>query len=206
MAIVDLHFVNELIQARETLHGGSRGAPLVKNQHRVGTSINRSCIVMLSALLQSYIEDLFKEAVKRAFPKIGSDDKQMERYWKQMKGWGNPSDDNIETLFLKIGVPEVLNGLSWQATNSESIKEKLKTMNLIRNQIAHGHKKLNINDRHGNTALYSLTLEKVKMYRNFVESFAFHFSRHMEALIPQAAAFNGSTNISFSCARALASS
>ncbi|HEX2815346.1 MAG TPA: hypothetical protein VHN39_03060 [Phenylobacterium sp.] len=51
MAKIDLFFVEELIEARKEQHGGLPGAPLVIDGHRVGTSISRSCIVMLSAQL-----------------------------------------------------------------------------------------------------------------------------------------------------------
>ena len=105
MAQVDLHFVNELIQVRQTQHGGARGAPPLVGNHRIGVSINRSCIVMLSALLQVYIEEVFQDAAKRAFPALQNNQASFDEYWKQMKNWGNPSDVNIKTLFLirKIG-------------------------------------------------------------------------------------------------------
>lgn len=62
-----------------------------------------------------------------------------------MKQWGNPSDENITRLFLKIGVVDVLDGLSWKGFSNQSVRDKLRLLNLIRNQIAHGKKHLEVN-------------------------------------------------------------
>jgi hypothetical protein len=85
MATLDLHFIDELIGVRQAQHGGGRGAPPLQGGHRIGASINRSCIVMLSAVLQSYIEDVFKEAANRAFPQLVANGDAFDRYWKQLK-------------------------------------------------------------------------------------------------------------------------
>lgn len=179
MAEIDLHYVNELIEVRQDQHGGARGAPPIVNGHRIGASINRSCIVMLSALLQSYVEEEFKEAARRRFPTLNANLKAFEAYWKQMKGWGNPSDSNIRHLFLKIGVPDVLDGMTWQRTDAERIRFKLRELNEIRNQIAHGTRQLTINQQ-----AYSLDLAKVVAFRNFVEQFAVRFTTHVAATVP----------------------
>lgn len=178
MADVDLHFVDELIAVRRDQHGGGRGAPPLQGGHRIGASINRSCIVMLSALLQSYVEEVFGEAARRTFPRLNADDAYYERYWNQMKGWGNPSGANVRSLFLKIGIPDVFDGLSWQGTTTERIRTRLDALNQIRNQIAHGRRDLTLN---GNR--YSLSLARVQTYRNFAENFGGRFSEHVDGLI-----------------------
>ena len=96
-----------------------------------------------------------------------------------MSQWGNPSDDNIKRLFLKIGVPDVFDGLSWQRTTTADIKTKLNVLNQLRNRIAHGSSNLTVNK-----AAYFLTLAKVSGFRNLAESFATRFSDHVKSLIP----------------------
>ena len=177
MAEIDLHFVDELIEVRRIQHGGGRGAPPIQGGHRIGTSINRSCIVMLSALLQSYVEEVFGEAARRTFPRLNVDDAHYEKYWKQMKDWGNPSGSNVRKLFLKIGILDVFDGLSWQGTNTEKIWTQLETLNQIRNQIAHGTRELRLSGRG-----YSLSLARVERYRNFAEKFGERFSEHVDEL------------------------
>jgi hypothetical protein len=179
MADIDLHYVDELIGVRQAQHGGNRGAPPIVGGHRTGASINRSCIVMLSALLQAYVEEVFKEAARRAFPVLGANEPDFESYWKQMKEWGNPNDSNITRLFLKIGIIDVFAGLSWQGTTTAEIRLKLDHLNQLRNRIAHGSRQLTINN-----AQYSLSLAKVRMFRNFADNFGARFSEHVIQLVP----------------------
>ncbi|MDR6333877.1 hypothetical protein GGQ86_002347 [Xanthobacter flavus] len=179
MATIDLHYVDELIQARQSQHGGSPGAPPVLGGHRVGTSINRSCIVMLSALLQSYVEEVFQDAARRVFPQFAAHQDGFDAYWRQVKGWGNPSDSNIKTLFLRLGVVDVFSGLSWQHTDERAIKKNLDTLNQLRNQIAHGASRIVVNQ-----ASYSLSLAEVTRFRNFSHTFANRFERHVAGFIP----------------------
>lgn len=173
MTKLNLTYVDELIAVRKMLHGGSPGAPKkVNDGSRQGDSINRSCVVMISALLQSYVQGVFEACAKKALPTLKNSD-VWESYWKQMKGWGNPSADNTKILFLKIGVSDVFDGLSWQKCENKSVRSKLNQLNHIRNSIAHGGKKLYINK-----VEYSLTLQKVNAFRNFAEAFAERFERH----------------------------
>lgn len=179
MAELDLHYVNELIAVRREQHGGGQGAPAIEAGHRIGASINRSCIVMLSALLQTHVEDVFQDAAKRAFPALNANAGAFALYWNQMKNWGNPSDVNIGNLFLRIGVPDVFDGLSWQRTTTADIKRKLGELNQVRNRIAHGNRNLTLNG-----APYSLTLAKVEAYRNLAGSFGQRFAAHVAVLVP----------------------
>jgi len=173
MVELNLTYVDELISVRQVLHGGNRGAPRkVEDGSREGESINRSCIVMMSALLQSYIQDVFQRCAQQALPTLAND-VVWEAYWKQMNRWGNASADNAKTLFLKIGVDDIFAGLSWQKCDNAAIRSKLNTLNHIRNSIAHGGARLRVNN-----ADYALTLAKVKTFRNFVEAFSDRFEAH----------------------------
>ena len=136
---------------------------------------------MLSALLQSYVEEVFGEACRRTFPRLNANSEDYEAYWRQLKGWGNPSDSNIRSLFLKIGIPDVFLGLSWQGTTTDRIRVRLDTLNQIRNQIAHGRRQLTVN---GNN--YSLTLARVRALRDFAKNFGERFSNHVNEVLPGA--------------------
>ena len=173
MPTLDLHYVDELIKARRDLHGNKPGAPLITEGHRVGQSINRSCIVMLSALLQSYLEDVFKQCARSVFPALVSDEKAFDLYWKQMRGWGNPDERNIKSLFMRLGVIDIFGDLSWQGTTNARIKANLNDLNQIRNKIAHGTKDLTLGGKS-----YSLSLKNVESFRDFIQNFALRFSDH----------------------------
>ncbi|GAB5460211.1 HEPN domain-containing protein [Hoeflea alexandrii] len=176
MAELNLTYVDELISVRQIQHGGARGAPKrVEDGSREGASINRSSIVLLSALLQSYVQEVFETAAKQALPALAADD-VWTSYWKQMKSWGNPSAENTKTLFLKIGIHDVFDGLSWQKCDNSLIRSRLNQLNHVRNSIAHGAAVLRVND-----VDYFLTLQKVKTFRNFAEAFADRFEDHVMA-------------------------
>jgi hypothetical protein len=175
MAELDLHYVNELIDVRQEQHGGGVGAPAVINGHRVGASINRSCMVMLSALLQSFVEDVFQEA---SIELLGIDEAVQDDYRKSFSRWGNPSDSNIKSLFLRLGVEDVLNDLGWQRTTNQRIRENLRSLNGLRNQIAHGRRDLRLKN-----ARYSLSLAEVIRFRDFVWSFADRFPGHVRWML-----------------------
>lgn len=179
MATIDLHYIDELIQVRQAQHGGNPGAPPVLGGHRVGVSINRSCVVMLSALLQAYVEEVYKDAARRMFPHLAARPADFDIYWRQMKMWGNPSDANIKALFLRLGVADVFNGLSWQRTNTAAIKKNLEVLNIARNQIAHGAPHLTVNQ-----SPYSLSLAEVVRFRNFADAFGNRFEHHVASFIP----------------------
>jgi hypothetical protein len=173
---LSLNYIDEVIRVRKALHGGHRGAPrLIAHDMRAGASLNRSCIVLLSAQLQTFVEEVFEAEVRHVMPRLNSD-AEWKRYWKQVQRWGNPSDENIRKLFLGIGLPDVLHGLSWQRSTTAKIKENLKLLNEVRNDIAHGKAQLRFNDQP-----YNLTLAEVVRLRNFAENFGKRFKGHVES-------------------------
>jgi hypothetical protein len=169
---LDLHYVDELIAVRQGQHGGGRGAPLIENGHRVGASINRSCVVMISALLQSYVEEVFADVSAGYLGIETNEDKAV--YRKTFGRWGNPSDQNIRVLFNRLGIADVLGDLAWQATTPARVCANLRQLNEIRNQVAHGKRSLLHNNRR-----YSLSLAEAHRFRNFARSFADRFEPHV---------------------------
>jgi hypothetical protein len=128
--------------------------------------------VLLSALLQSYVQEVFEIAAKEALPNLRND-QVWDTYWKQMKSWGNPSADNITSLFLKIGIDDVLGKLSWQNCDNALVRRRLNELNQVRNSIAHGADTLKVNGKK-----YTLTLQRVGRFRNFARVFADNFEKH----------------------------
>lgn len=173
MVELNLTHVDELISVRQVLHGGNRGAPRrVEDGSREGASINRSCIVMLSALLQAYMQDVFKICARRALPSLRVD-AVWDAFWKEMKGWGNPSAENVKRLFLKIGVDDVFADLRWRKCNNSTVRSRLNQLNHVRNSIAHGANPLRVNG-----ADYFLTLARVKTFRIYSQQLAARFEEH----------------------------
>lgn len=170
---LDLTFVDELIAVRHGQHGGGVGAPPVAGGYRVGVSLNRSCVVMLSALLQGHVEEVFVRCSTALLNTLATP-AAAEEYRESFKRWGNPSASNIDQLFLRLGLVKALNGLRWQKCSNQSLRNKLNGINELRNKIAHGDAHLTLNG-----APFSLRLEQIERYRNFVGKFGDEFEPHV---------------------------
>lgn len=172
LATLSLTAVDELIAARKGLHGGAQGAPRVlRDGSREGRAINQACVLMLSATLQSYVEDVFIECSEKAFSRqLQSSD--LEKFRNSWKMWGNPSADNVTSLFNRLGVADVFEGLSWQRQSTQSLKTNLNTINQVRNRIAHAQE-IRVDNRP-----YALRLSGITRWRNTIEQFGKRFSKH----------------------------
>jgi hypothetical protein len=177
MAELDVFYIDELIAVRRAQHGGGQGAPEVIDGHRVGASINRSCIALLSAQLQTFVEDVFFDCAGTLLPHLNGP-AEAAGFRRSYSRWGNPSADNIRSLFQRLGVDNVLHGLVLRKCDNAKVRQRLNHLNEIRNGVAHGA----LNLRAGGAAV-SLSLVQVEMYRNFAVNFAARFPAHALAAV-----------------------
>ena len=169
---IDLHAVDELLEFRAFVNLGSPGAPPKYDGQRVGAALHNSCILMLSALLQGYVEDAFLDCARRCLRTL-TNPEIARACQSTISRWGNPKPDNIERLCLRIGMTDLLSGLSWQGCSTKQVKRKLEDLNKLRNQIAHrGYP-----DR-------PISLATVRNYRDFVERFAVRLAERVSAMCP----------------------
>ena len=177
MANLSLYALDEVISARRSLHGGTRGAPVkLTNGSREGDALNRACVVLLSSSLQSYVQDVFLDCSFRAFGRDlqGSALKNYKNTWSR---WGNPNPSNIIILFRRLGIDDVFDGLSWQGQATPTLKENFDRINQIRNSIAHG------GEIRVNNEPYSLQLNNITRWRNIAEQFGVRFETHARAFV-----------------------
>ena len=171
MATIDLQYVDELLQARRAMHGGGQGAPPIVNGARQGAALNRSCVLMISGLMQGYVEEVFFEVSEE---KLGLNAAQVVNYRDLYDRFGNPSPTNIRIHFRRLGVADVLAGLSWQARTTTSVIRALENLNHLRNQIAHGAVHLRLNGQP-----YALRTHDAQVFRDFAENFGSRFTGHV---------------------------
>lgn len=176
MAQLNLNSVDELIAVRQAQHGGGRGAPRANaDGTREGQALNRAVIVMTSAMLQAFCEDVFFEL---SDAKLGLDTPQRVAYRRLYAHWGNPSKENIRNQFRRLGAVDVLGGLSWQRCSPDAVLNNLDRLNQLRNQIAHGRAVLTIGNHD-----YPLSLAAARSYRNFVGQFGDRFENHARGVV-----------------------
>lgn len=174
---LSLTALDEVINARVSLHGGGRGAPAkLGDGTREGLALNKACIVLLSAALQSYVEDVFLECSFKAFGRTLVND-ELKNYRATWSRWGNPNPNNITTLFRRLGVDDVLEGLKWQKQSTLQLKNTLDAINQVRNCIAHG------SDIKVDKKDFPLHLARIRRWRNTCDQFGARFGDHAKAKI-----------------------
>ena len=123
----DLQTIGAFVQNLVTPPGPGRPAEV--------HALNSAAIALLSAHLQGYIVDLYKEvAVSTLTGKV----KDVNALVDTASLRGNPNVENITKLFATLGYPAILDSLSWQRMSNSQLKSKLRTFNVLRNQIVHG--------------------------------------------------------------------
>jgi HEPN superfamily RiboL-PSP-like protein len=98
-------------------------------------ALNSAGIALLSAHLQGYVVDLFKEVANET---LTGKVRNVVALIEVANTRGNPNEANITQLFQSIGYPRVLDGITWQRMNNNQLRAKLRTFNELRNKIVHG--------------------------------------------------------------------
>jgi hypothetical protein len=105
-------------------------------------ALNRAGIVLLTAHLEGYIEDLFEEAssvvASRVFDTTHYDVKVFVT--QATAPFRNPSPQNIKDLFARLGLPDVLAAIRWGTLSNDDIRKRLNELVQLRNKIAHGQR------------------------------------------------------------------
>ena len=126
---------------------------------------------MLSSALQAFVSDVFLACSQKAFGRVMTA-AEIKAYHATWNRWGNPSDQNITALFLRLGVTDVFDGLSWQRQSTATLKKNLDTINQVRNRIAHGQP-IQVDG-----SPYALRLSGIARWRNIAEQFGNRFEAH----------------------------
>jgi hypothetical protein len=130
---IALDGVEELIAAHKTLTGGTVGAP----KARQGAATARAAVVLLTAALEGYVEDLCEEAIELLFAGAPSQDRSNLKQWT-VGNMANPSAAKVDQLFFPLGLPWITAEIGWQKFAKPNARKWLKQMIDRRNAIAHG--------------------------------------------------------------------
>lgn len=139
--------LTRLRRAEASLNAGGQSLQVVARvvQHLVSDpgrgrprevhALNSAGIVLLSAHLQGYIADIFKEVANMT---LAGKVRDVTALIETANTRGNPNEANITRLFRSIGYADILGGISWQRMNNRQLRAKLRSFNELRNRIAHG--------------------------------------------------------------------
>lgn len=125
--VPDLQNIGAFVQNLVTPPGRGRPAEV--------HALNSAGIALLSAHLQGYIVDLYKEVAASTLTGKVQD---VSAIVESANLRGNPNTENINKLFASLGYPAIIDSLSWQRMSNVQLKNKIRTFNVLRNQIVHG--------------------------------------------------------------------
>ena len=129
--------VDELIAAHRPFTSGTRGAPSVSGSRRLGSALIRGGYVLLYAILEAFVEDLFKESCRLIYP--GLSDANLKLIFKETsEKFNTATPTNIDKLYLNVGLPFITSTIRWQKKSNDKFKSWLESLVQRRGSIAHG--------------------------------------------------------------------
>ena len=151
--------VEELLDAHQSLTGGNRGRPAQKQ----GAAVTKSGVVMLTAVFEAFVEDVFERAAKDVFADELDTTRKLKDFIRETSGrLNNASVKNIDFLYAQIGYPFILRELSWKGFNNTNLRESIDAMVSVRNKIAHG-------------GAPKVNLQNLRRWKNMIEAFSLRF-------------------------------
>lgn len=118
--------------------------------------LNRGGILLLSAHLEGYLEDLMEEALAAINPTLNG--RPLRR------GFTNPTARRIDEFYELLGLQDATKhpSIRWQNATNQTVRRKLGDLVALRNQIAHGQQT-------------TVHLTRVTHFRGIVVRFAARF-------------------------------
>ncbi len=103
-------------------------------------ALNRAGVVLLTAHLEGYIEDLFEEAANLIASEVFyTTYYDVNSFIAQATGpFHSPNPQNIKSLFARLGINDVLASVQWNPLTNKDVRQRLGDLVKLRNEIAHG--------------------------------------------------------------------
>ncbi len=131
--------IDELIAARDSICSGKVGKP-AKDQ---GAAVISSATLLLSAIFEAYIEEIFDLSLDKIHKTDDNDDanakvEELKKYTSHKNN--NVNIHNINNLFFYIGIPWIMSheNIRWKKFHNQKVQELIKELSMSRNSIAHG--------------------------------------------------------------------
>lgn len=126
--------VDEILQARDAICPPGAGRPA----QRRGAAVLRGAVVLLSAALEAYVEDVYDRAVDLLFAGQPNADRQALKNDTSGR-MNNASPFKVNRLYFNVGMEWILQDpkLHWQKFNNQRVQETLGDIVTARNRIAH---------------------------------------------------------------------
>lgn len=130
-----LQEVDEIIAARDAICPSNAGRPAKKQ----GAAVISGGTVLLAALLEGYLEELFEDCLDTLYSNIPTNERNnLKNRTSRRNNSANPNQ--VNTPFFYLGVPWVMQSdrLRWRKMSNRDVRERLQALSKARNQLAHG--------------------------------------------------------------------
>jgi hypothetical protein len=151
-----LRDVDEILSARDAICPTGAGRPA----QRKGAAVLAGGTVLLAALFEGFVEDLYEVSVDKLFATYPAADRQnLKKHTSERNH--NANVHQVNNLFFYIGLPWVMShpNVHWKKFNNASVQARLGKLSKARNELAHGQH-------------HSVTKPQLKAWREFVERLA----------------------------------
>jgi hypothetical protein len=148
--------IDEVIAARDAVCPSGAGRPA----QRKGAAVIAGGVVLLAALFEGFVEDLFDLSVDTLYAtKPVADRNNLKTHTSQKNN--NANVHQVNTLFFYLGVPWVMahKKICWKKCNNASVQGKLSKLSKARNELAHGQ-------------THTVHKTTLKTWRQFIEKLA----------------------------------
>jgi hypothetical protein len=159
-ALIDLKTrlrdVDEILAARDAICPAGAGRPA----QRKGAAVLAGGTVLLAAVFEGYVEDLYELSVDKLFAAFpAADRKNLKNYTSEKNH--NANVHQVNNLFFYLGMPWVMANpaLHWQKFTNAKVQERLGKLSKARNELAHG--------KH-----HTVTKPNLVAWREFIERLA----------------------------------
>jgi hypothetical protein len=160
-----LRDVDEILMARDAICPAGAGRPA----RRIGAAVMAGGAVLLSALFEGFVEELFELSVDKLFANQPAADRANLKEHTSRKN-NNANVHQVNNLFFYLGIPWAMShqSLHWQKFTNASVRERLGKLSKARNEIAHGKR-------------HVVTKPQLRSWRAFIE----HLAEKLDALAYQ---------------------
>lgn len=162
VALADVEFV---INHAQSYANGARGAPRgVGSTARPARPFTQAAIVTIAGAVEAYVETLALETMGK-LSLTAEQNAHIKEYASRLHGIGVRK---IDELYALLGVPFVVDRLSWKNSTAGKARAKLEKLRRARNKIAHG------------AAPSSSRVKEASNYVTFARNFAAALERTVE--------------------------
>lgn len=147
-----LRDVDEILAARDAICPAGAGRPA----QRKGAAVIAGGAVLLSALFEGFIEDLYELTIDALHPAVADGIRADLKNHTSRKN-NNANVHQVNTLFFYLGVPWVMAHpkVHWRKFNNSKVQGRLGELSKARNELAHGK-------------IHAVTKPMLKGWRDFI--------------------------------------